>query len=788
MSKPESTSDSTAAPKPPHRFRLLLELGFDEGWQRGALLLLLVVLLTAIIIPKGHLLTPLYDPGDVARRDVKASRDLLIPDEGLTAKKRTEAEVAVPVLYDHDPQAGAAIAARLAEVLGFVRTEAGQGSGGADLLKELEASYGVRIEAAEVRALVSLATGPGTGEWLAGMVNRLYRVKTVGNLKMYERDRDHGLLFRNVATQKESSADPAEKVLGPNDLQGLIRDELRKSDYDAAQVKVLSSLLLNLLRPSISYNQSETEARRQAARDAVQPILIQVKKGEIIVREGERVSADQVAKLTALRAQGSREVLVGQMVGLLLGCFVLIFIAHRYGQRNIRKYRLENRDLLFLAGTLVGMVLLLKLGSFIATAVGSAFPYIEPTAYYYVLPFAAGAMVVRIVLNSEVALIFSVIFAALVGFLFGNSFELFLFALLSSLAGAHWVGRLTVRTSMFRAGARLSMFNFMAIFAIHLIEGQDLGVGLLFELGFGLTGGLLAAVLISGIIPLIEAVFRYTTNLKLVELANMNNPLLRELMFQAPGTYHHSIIVGNLAEAAAETIGANPLLARVAAYYHDIGKVKKPLYFIENVGSGENKHDKLAPSMSALILMAHLKDGVEMAREHRLGRSLVDIIRQHHGTSLMKYFYDRAMQREEREIDEYDYRYPGPKPQTREAALIMLADAVEAASRTLHDPTPARIQGMVQKIVNNIFIDGQLDECELTLKDLHNIAKSFNRVLGGIFHHRVEYPEPVSKERGDKGTKGHDENSDRKPATEDHDSKAAAKKGRKEDLKRLGMS
>jgi hypothetical protein len=788
MSKPESTSDSTPAPKPPHRFRLLLELGFDEGWQRGALLLLLVVLLTAIIIPKGHLLTPLYDPGDVARRDVKASRDLLIPDEGLTAKKRTEAEVAVPVLYDHDPQAGTAIAARLTEVLGFVRTEVGQGGGGTDLLKEMEASYGVRIETAEVRALVSLATSPGTGEWLAGMVNRLYRVKVVGNLKMYERDRDHGLLFRNVATQKESPANPAEKVLGPNDLQGMIRDELRKTDYDAAQVKVLSSLLLNLLRPSISYNQSETEARRQAARDAVQPILIQVKKGEIIVREGERVSADQVAKLTALRAQGSREVLVGQMAGLLLGCFVLIFIAHRYGQRNIRKYRPENRDLLFLAGTLVGMVLLLKLGSFIATAVGSAFPYIEPAAYYYVLPFAAGAMVVRIVLNSEVALIFSVIFAALVGFLFGNSFELFLFALLSSLAGAHWVGRLTVRTSMFRAGARLSMFNFMTIFAIHLVEGQDLGVGLLFELGFGLAGGLLAAVLISGIIPLIEAVFRYTTNLKLVELANMNNPLLRELMFQAPGTYHHSIIVGNLAEAAAETIGANPLLARVAAYYHDIGKVKKPLYFIENVGSGENKHDKLAPSMSALILMAHLKDGVEMAKEHRLGRSLVDIIRQHHGTSLMKYFYDRAMQREEREIDEYDYRYPGPKPQTREAALIMLADAVEAASRTLHDPTPARIQGMVQKIVNNIFIDGQLDECELTLKDLHNIAKSFNRVLGGIFHHRVEYPEPVSKERGDKGTKGHDENSDRKPATEDHDSKTAAKKGRKEDLKRLGMS
>jgi len=434
------------------------------------------------------------------------------------------------------------------------------------------------------------------------------------------------------------------------------------------------------------------------------------------------------------------------------------------------------------------MVLTLKLGSFIATAVGSAFPYIAADAYYYLLPFAAGAMVVRIVLNSEVALIFSMVLAALVGFLFGNSFELFLFALLSSLAGAHWVRHLTVRTSMFRAGARLSMFNFMTILAIHLVAGQELGIGLLFELGFGLLGGLFAAVLVSGIIPLIESAFRYTTNLKLVELANMNNPLLRELMIQAPGTYHHSIIVGNLAEAAAETIGANPLLARVAAYYHDIGKAKKPLYFIENVSGGENKHDKLTPSMSALILMAHLKDGVEMATEQHLGGALIDIIREHHGTSLMKFFYERAKQREEREIDEYDYRYPGPKPQTREAAVIMLADAVEAASRTLTDPTPPRIQGMVQKIVNNIFIDGQLDECELTLKDLHNIAKSFNRVLGGIFHHRVDYPEPVSKERVDKGARKNGEDRDRKPAAEGEGPQAPAKKRRAEDLKRLGMS
>ena len=786
ISKPKS--DPVAIPEPTRLTRLLGALGLDEGWQRLLLMALLVLLLTAIIIPKGHLMMPAYAPGDVAVRDIKANADLLIPDEELTSKKRTEAEVAVPVLYDFDPQTGSTIAARAAEVLAFLRSESARQGAGATLRQQLETSYGVRLGEADFAQLTAMAAEPGAAEWLAALIERLYQRKVVGNLRMYERDREHGMLLRNVTNQQEVPADPGENVAGPSEIQGAVRNEFRTTRLDAGRSKALTALLTNLMRPSVSYNQSETEARRQAARETVQPVLIQVKKGEIIVREGERVSAEQVAKLTTLRAQGSREVLLTQTAGLILGCFILLFIAHRYGQRNIRKYRLQNRDLLFLAGTLLGLLLVLKLGSFIASAVGSAFPYIEPGAYYYALPFAAGAMLVRIVLNSEVALIFSVVFATLVGFLFGNDFALFLFALLSCLAGAHWVRQLTVRTSMFRAGARLSMFNFMVIFAIHLVAGREFDLGLLFELGFGLLGGLFAAVLVSGIIPLIEAAFRYTTNLKLVELANMNNPLLRELMILAPGTYHHSIIVGNLAEAAAETIGANPLLARVAAYYHDIGKAKKPLYFIENLSGGDNKHDKLTPSMSALILMAHLKDGVEMAREQRLGEALVDIIRQHHGTSLMKFFFERAKQRDEREVDEHDYRYPGPKPQTREAALIMLADAVEAASRTLTDPTPARIQGMVQKIINNIFIDGQLDECELTLKDLHNIAKSFNRVLGGIFHHRIDYPEPVSKERSERGTRKNAEDRDRKPATEDQGAKTPAKKRSAEDLKRLGMS
>jgi putative nucleotidyltransferase with HDIG domain len=320
---------------------------------------------------------------------------------------------------------------------------------------------------------------------------------------------------------------------------------------------------------------------------------------------------------------------------------------------------------------------------------------------------------------------------------------------------------------------------------------------------FALFSGFICAGFVSSFIPLVETLFQYTTDIKLLELANLNSPVLRELMVKAPGTYHHSIVVGNLAESAAESIGANPLLARVSAYYHDIGKAAKPLYFIENQGGEENRHDKLSPNMSALILISHIKEGVELARENRLGQPIIDIIRQHHGTALIKFFYERAKSHAksgDQVIEEKDFRYPGPKPQTREAGIVMLADCVEAASRTLANPTSDRIQGLVQKLINNVFIDGQLDECELTLKNLHEIARSFTTILNGIFHHRVEYPEPAHKggdrsrkstvrENGkiDQGVVLHDTTAEQ-PTEAPSIQEPATQKSGGENLKRLGMS
>ena len=311
----------------------------------------------------------------------------------------------------------------------------------------------------------------------------------------------------------------------------------------------------------------------------------------------------------------------------------------------------------------------------------------------------------------------------------------------------------------------------------------------LYVVCFSLVGALLSSMLVSAFTPLFESLFHFTTNIKLLELANLNSPLLRDLMIKAPGTYHHSVVVGNLVEAAAEAIGANPLLARVAAYYHDIGKTAKPLYFIENMQGGENRHDKLSPHMSALILISHLKEGEALAKEKHLGQPIIDVIRQHHGTALIKFFYEKAKQQADatgQVVDPQEFRYPGPKPQTREAGLVMLADAVEAASRTLINPTPDRIQGMVQKLINRIFSDGQLDECELTLKNLHEIAKSFNRILGAIFHHRIDYPEPVHK--GNSGGKKSNAHSGAEQPAKTPGPVTSHPGSSNEDLKRLGMS
>ncbi|AJF08010.1 phosphohydrolase [Geoalkalibacter subterraneus] len=764
-----------------------------EAQQNRILLLFLCLVLTVIIVPKGGFVPDYYSPGDVASRDVKAPRNMMIPDEALTEKKRQEAREAVRPVYDFDAEVTAELGDRLIQALRIIDPLAEGEEPDPEIRQTLEDALDAGISDEEFSVLSRLPVSDDLLHDIRQVLNFSSVPMIVANRKVFLNDAEKGVVVRDLRSQQENTVGRSDEVIGMGDAQEMLRARLDSVEaLSKREREVLFALTQRLLRPNLTFNKEETESRKTAAMASVTPVFFQVKKGEMIVREGERVNEEQIKKLRAMRDIGSDYSVLTMGFGLFLATLILVLVGHRFATRNIRKYRPNGRDLLFISLTFTGLFILIKLSIFVSTALESAFPYIESTSYYYAFPFAVGAMLVRLVLNSEIAFVFAALSSVLIGVLFGNSLVISGFALVSSVTGAHWVRHCKTRSTLYRAGMWISLVNVGTVVAIHFMAGRMVDIHLLHKMGFALAGGIVCAIIVNGTIPLIESVFKYTTDIKLLELANMNAPVLRELMVQAPGTYHHSIIVGNLAEAAAEEINANPLLARVAAYYHDIGKIRKPLYFIENTGNSANKHDKLAPSMSALILMAHVKDGVEIARENKLGEQLVDIIRQHHGTALIKFFYDKAKSKEDpgvQQVDERDYRYPGPRPQSREAALIMLADAVEAASRTLTEPTPARIQGMVQKIINNIFIDGQLNECELTLKDLNNIAKSFNRILAGIFHHRVDYPEPAYKERDkDGGKKKVIEDTNREPAKETKDREADPPKGGAEDLKRLGMS
>lgn len=779
------------------RHRQKSQLG---GW----LLLIVSLLLTLIIVPKGGLIPDYYAPGDIASRDIKSPRDLLVEDVELTLAKRVEAANAVPLVYEFDSISGIEAIKRIRTGLDLLLQQQNENNkqGQEGLLQQLEADFGVPLTSEELRPLINLPLNRDLTSSTVESLRPVFALPIVANMAAFQDDRDQGLKLFERNSEKELNPALLERTVSLNDALSQAKKELSQIDgMSIQQQQTLLKLVQQQLRPNLLFNQLETERQKIAAEDQVAPVLFQIKKGEMVVREGERVSADQILKLRAIRDSGRDNRTLQTAAGLLICILLLIYVGFHFARGNISKFQPDSRDLLFLAVVFLSQFILVKVSIFISAGMGNTIAYIDSSVYFYAIPFALGAMLVRIVLNSETAFLFAMCCAVLVGVLFGNSLLMALYALAASLVGAHGVRQCQARTTLYRAGLWIGLTNMALLLGIHFLTGRIFELELLWKLGFGFFGGLASAVFVNGTVPLVESFFKYTTDIKLLELANMNAPILRQLMIEAPGTYHHSILVGNLAESAAESISANPLLARVSAYYHDIGKIKKPLYFIENSGGQRNKHDKLAPSMSALILTSHVKDGVELAREHKLGAELIDIIQQHHGTTLIKFFYDRAKSQADpgmQQVDERDYRYHGPKPQTREAALIMLADAVEAASRTLTDPTPARIQGMVQKLINNIFIDGQLDECDLTLKDLNLIAKSFNRVLSSSFHHRVDYPEPVhivrertvaeGKTASDQKAGLKNENTDRKPSEEIQDPEAASSEDSPEDLKRLGIS
>lgn len=429
------------------------------------------------------------------------------------------------------------------------------------------------------------------------------------------------------------------------------------------------------------------------------------------------------------------------IIGISLIIALLLLILYKDFIRYKPEIK-ENYKLLLIIGILMcGNLILGRTFYYISEGFTQWLGTVDPFLPVYAVPLATGAMLAALLIDIHTAIVFTVITSLIAGVWLNNPlYSIYVFA--SGLTAAFGVIRCKKRSSIWRAGLTVSAVSLFTALAITLIRGQIASMEPIMAAGFALLNGIIVITLVSALLPLFEYAFNLTTDISLLELLDLNQPLMRELLVEAPGTYHHSIIVGNLAEAAAEAVGVNPLMARVSAYYHDIGKIKMPEYFIENQIASHSKHDKLAPRMSSLILLSHVKEGVELAKKHKLPEVIIDIIQQHHGTSVQTFFYQKAKEQHDKvkPLTEEDFRYPGPKPQSRVAALVLMADAVEAASRVLTDTTPARVSLLVDRIINHCFIDGQLDNCELTLKDIREIRTHFVYLLTSMYHKRIKYP------------------------------------------------
>ncbi|MFH1199213.1 MAG: HDIG domain-containing metalloprotein [Candidatus Omnitrophota bacterium] len=377
-----------------------------------------------------------------------------------------------------------------------------------------------------------------------------------------------------------------------------------------------------------------------------------------------------------------------------------------------------------------------------------AYFFINQRIAVFYIPFSLVAMLSAILFNEiEITLILSLASSIMIAALAGNNLYVGILFLITSIISSLLVFGARKRMVVIRAGFIISIVQVLSLILINHFSVDSFNDYIILGLN-----GIACGVIVIGILPLFEYIFKTVTNISLLELADFNHPLLQRMTLEAPGTYHHSLIVGNLSDAAARAVGANALLARIGAYYHDIGKLEKAEYFSENQDVAASKHDVLSPAMSKLVIMNHVKEGAELALKYRLNPRIIDFIQQHHGNSLVYFFYRRALESsaQDQDVEEEGFRYPGPKPNSKETAIVLLADSVEAATRALREATAAKVEEVVHKIINNRFIDGQLDECELTLKDIEKISSVFIRMLTAIYHSRMEYPQVKNGESNHK--------------------------------------
>lgn len=532
----------------------------------------------------------------------------------------------------------------------------------------------------------------------------------------------------------------ADNAAALNAARDLVNEQLVSIELTASARKVTQEIARLSIVSNIKYNSEETLNKRDAARNAVEKHYIN--EGDTIINMNETITPEHLRILTLVGLMDANP--TKPYIGLMLFVVMILSMIWFYTHQS-KSVVIGNQLQLFMYVVIVTLNLLVM-------KILTLFKSLDFHWIGYLAPAAFGSIMIAMLIGTRLAYFSSILFALIAGVLFNEdtrqifAFNYVLVSLIGSVVGAYVVSGAQTRSKILKAGFLVALTNISVIAMLFLLNNQSGDWKLILNLLlFGVISGLLSGVFALGFMPFFEAAFGILSPIKLIELSSPNQPLLRKLLLETPGTYHHSVMVANLSEAACEAVGANGLLARVGAYYHDIGKTKRPSFFIENQMGMDNPHDSISPQLSKSIIVAHPYDGVKMLKEYKVPKAICDIAEQHHGTSLLKFFYHKA-KNENDQVKEEDFRYPGPKAQFKEVAIVGICDSVEAAVRSMNKPTIEQIEALVRKIIKDKLDDGQLDECDLTLKELDIIHQTIIETLKGTFHSRIEYPNEADVE------------------------------------------
>ncbi len=687
--------------------------------------------------------------GDIATTDIVADYGFVVKDNRATEYRREQMRSMQPLICDLMPDGLNALRHRIQTFFTAINAAPAEAKEHARLAfseqigEELSQRVFQELTLPETQAMVLNEVLPWMEQRFAGGI--------VADIRLLLGSTG-GVIVRNVRDGQETMYTEPQVLPDVRMAQAELTVMLRGlGNRSIATRRAAQQIVDMLIAPTLIPNYELTKTRTMEAVEAMEPTVYRVQRGELVVRQGERVTPEQQLKLQALSQRQSDRFRHTYFIGLVFVSFLLVSGLF-FSPSGKPSSPVAQKDLVFIALLVSGVALSSKGLMLLGQKLMEIDPAFSPDTLAYAMPLAGLAGLSALLFSTRRYVTTGLLLAFFSAAMYKGTLALFLFYFLSAM----WNTWLIVRTQS-RQDVVASIIPLMAGLYVMWAGATFIQGGAhtrYFQEAVAVfAGGLLSMFVVFALAPLMEMIFGYVTRFRLMELLNLDQPILRELMINAPGTYHHSLIVSQLVESGAKAIDAHSMLCKVAALYHDIGKITRPDYFIENQFGRENPHNKLAPSMSALILLSHVKKGVELAQEHRLGAEVIDIIRQHHGTNLIPYFYNRAQTLGENP-SEADYSYAGPKPQTREAALVMLADIVEASSRTLDDPTPNRLQMHINNVIKGLFSSGQLDETDLTLKDLNRLSKSFLHVLVGLFHHRIRYPEkPAGKPDADRQKK-----------------------------------